>query len=422
MISISIIIPVYNVEDYLEDCLTSILQQDFEDYEIICINDAATDDSEKILEKYAKQYNQIRIITHLENQGLSAARNTGLKEARGKYIWFIDADDLITPHSFAEIYNIAEEKRTDIIYFDFVRICDGRDYRNVSEKKKHIIISEKPVSGKKFFCEFVATQMVTTTACAQFIRKDFLIENNIEFYKGILHEDELFCFLTLMSAQIVLKINKTYYLYRQRTGSIMDNKNFKRAESLFVVLIQILTYWNSHPFTEEEHKAIGDHFEKLFRAYQYYNCFGEKTKELSVGREIERRVYKILQEKNKRNYLTLNEKQIRNLKKVEHVIVFGCGKAAYEVISILKENGINIDSIIVSRLEGNPELFCGIKVDTADHIMYDLNNTMVVLGVTKTYRLGIYEELEKLGFRNIIIPESIKRVSNDTGNSYHTDT
>ena len=73
-------------------------------------------------------------------------------------------------------------------------------------------------------------------------------------------------------------------------------------------------------------------------------------------------------------------------------------------------------------MEGNPELFCGIKVDTADHIMYDLNNTMVVLGVTKTYRLGIYEELEKLGFRNIIIPESIKRVSNDTGNSYHSDT
>ena len=85
-IYISIIVPVYNVEMYLRDCLDSILNQDYSDYEIICVNDASTDNSREILCEYAVKYSKIRIITHLENKGLSAARNTGIANAKGKYL------------------------------------------------------------------------------------------------------------------------------------------------------------------------------------------------------------------------------------------------------------------------------------------------------------------------------------------------
>ena len=95
MKKVSIIIPVYNVKNYLGQCLESVIQQDFIDYEIICVDDASTDNSGNILDAYEKQYDMIQVIRHTKNRGLSAARNTGLEQATGKYVWFVDSDDII---------------------------------------------------------------------------------------------------------------------------------------------------------------------------------------------------------------------------------------------------------------------------------------------------------------------------------------
>ena len=118
MVKVSVVIPVYNVEGYLEECLDSVINQTLEDIEIICINDGSTDNSLEILEEYAKKDNRIKILNQ-ENQGISATRNNGLKICKGKYICFLDSDDYLELNALMETYDISEKYSLDI--------CSGKE-------------------------------------------------------------------------------------------------------------------------------------------------------------------------------------------------------------------------------------------------------------------------------------------------------
>ena len=123
MVKVSVIIPVYNVEKYLEECLESIIDQSLEDIEIVCVNDGSTDNSLSILESYAELDNRIKIISQ-ENHGLAAARNTGLKNINGDYVYFIDSDDFLELSALEELYNLAKEKSLDFVMFKLINFDD----------------------------------------------------------------------------------------------------------------------------------------------------------------------------------------------------------------------------------------------------------------------------------------------------------
>lgn len=406
-IDISVIIPVYNMENYLNECLNSILKQNFHSYEIICVDDASVDQSRKILLDFEKKYNRIKVITHAKNRGLSIARNTGMSYASGKYIWFVDSDDFIAFDSFKELYYIAEKNKVDIVYFDMFRLYEREDYRNIDDKEEAFLEVEEVCSGKELFCQFVKKETIKASAWRQFIKRDFLEKKKIKFYDDILHEDELFYFFCAMNAERVINVNKKYYVYRQREGSIMSTKNCKRYESLFVILVQILTYWNSHDFNEKENKAIGIYFYNLFSTFQYYGSFGKKTTELKIGGYIEKLLYRILQEKYKSRWLTLNERQLIEIEQANNVIVFGSGRAAFDIVNILENRNIKINVIAVSKLEDNPDVFCNIKVDSIDNISKYMMDAVVIIGVTEKYSLGIQKKLMEVGYKNILIAEKV---------------
>ena len=402
-IYISIIVPVYNVEMYLRDCLDSILNQDYSDYEIICVNDASTDNSREILCEYAVKYSKIRIITHLENKGLSAARNTGIANAKGKYLLFVDSDDIIISSTLVELYQLTQKKQVDIVYFDMDVIYQDA-YKKMSKNDEERINSGEIFSGRELFCIFAEKGQKKSEVCRQFIKRDFLKEQRIEFYDGILHEDELFSFLCAMSALKVVNLNRKYYIYRQRLGSIMSRRNNKRAESVFVILVQILTFWASHTFTDRENEAIRYYFGDLYNTYRYYSCFEEGKEYLEVGGFVEKALYTILQTAHTSRYLTLNKEQLSCIEKARHIIVFGAGKAAMDIVNILRRKNIHIDAIAVSNSDDNSETFCGIQVRPMDSIAYYLKDALVIIGVTEKYSQGIQDRLEKLGCKDIIIP------------------
>ncbi len=411
--NISVIVPVYNVESYLKECLDSILQQNFQGFEVICVNDGATDDSGLILQDYARKYEQVRIFTHPENLGLSEARNTGLKHAEGKYIWFVDSDDWILQGSLEALFEKAEKSRTDIIYFRFKSIYGSGDYRKVSEEKHMAAGTDRTCSGREFFCRAVEKGLMPT-AWMQFIRRDFLTQHHINFYPGILHEDVMFWFFSSLSAGKVLETDREFYLRRNREGSIMNTKNYKRAESLFVILMQSMEYWNADDFTETENKAIGAYMENLYRGYEYYRRFGRKTKELSVGGYKEKLLYRILHRPRKGYYLTFDQYQTDLLRRAKHIVMFGCGRGSYDLITVLQEHKIKIDAVAVSSLEGNPDYFFDIKVEALNCLTFDRNDTIVVIGVTEKYRSGISDNVRKLGYKHIMIPKSIGGPEDDS--------
>lgn len=218
---VSVIVPVYNVEKYLTECLESLLNQNFEkDFEIICINDGSTDGSSNILNKYSL-HEKITVISQ-ENQGLSKARNLGIKVAKGDFLMFIDSDDYLANRNVISVlYN--EMLKEDL---DFVAGAVQFSYPN---PKKDFKVSypqnllNKAHIGSLLFESLMNKVDYLSIPCNKMYKKDFLSINNIFFYEGIIYEDVEFTVKCYFNAKKVKLLNEATFVYRQRENSITNN-------------------------------------------------------------------------------------------------------------------------------------------------------------------------------------------------------
>lgn len=240
---VSIIIPVYNVEKYLEDCLKSAIKQTFKNIEIIAVNDGSTDSSLNILEYYAKQYDNIQIINQ-ENKGLSAARNMGLKHSKGKYIYFLDSDDYIELNMIQECVELAEKKDLDIINFDAqVFYENGVETKFKPNYDRSQVLNSSVYSGEEFYCYVVSNKVYRSSVCLSFYRRDLLQKFDLNFYEGIVHEDELFSAKAILSATKVAYSPKKYFHRRIREASIMTKaKSLKNIRGYLTVAQELYEF------------------------------------------------------------------------------------------------------------------------------------------------------------------------------------
>lgn len=227
---ISIILPIYNVEQYLDKCINSVLNQQFDgEYEIICINDGSTDRSLEILNTFKNSENVI--IINQKNQGLSYARNIGLKNARGKYVMFLDSDDYLKHNSVLTIlFNEMEKYELDFVIADF-----EYDYKDKSMNqviKRHDILKNRVFKGEEFYNLGIKYKSIMSVVWNKLYAREFLIKNNLFFLEGVLYEDMEFTPKVFYSANRVKYIEEVIIMYTQRTGSIM-NKKVVRYEDYF---------------------------------------------------------------------------------------------------------------------------------------------------------------------------------------------
>lgn len=246
---LSIIIPVYNVECYLGECISSVLNQDipFSDYEIIIINDGSTDNSLEVIKRYTK--NTINtIVINQQNQGLSHARNTGLEIAKGQYIWFIDSDDWIKSNSLKNIFTTISTNN----YPDLIEISRLK-FINDSEKKEIFITHElSPMSGK----EYLEKNTYQISAAVYIIKKEFLKTNNLLFVENIFHEDNEFTPRVLFFAKHIAFHPPIVYIHRYRKGSITQTKSNKRISDLFFVAEKQVEFQKRYGLTKNDKLII----------------------------------------------------------------------------------------------------------------------------------------------------------------------
>lgn len=396
----------------MKECIDSILNQSYQNYEIICIDDASTDNSGKILLNYKEKFPNVKIFSNKSNQGPSVSRNIGIKNATGKYIMFVDGDDLIAQNSLSELYYIAETEQTDILYFNMINFYENIDGIKRSYEKTPIYSEHKGLySGRELFGLHMSECQMNDQVVRKFIRKAFLDNNRINFYEGILHEDVLFSFFCAMKAKRVMEVNKEYYIRRIREGSITHTKDYKRAQSLFVVIMQVLAYWNKYNFSLKEHQALECYFRIIYKDYQRYSLWFEKEKkELEVGGYVEKAVYSVLYGKHKSSRITLSRVQLITISQSKNIVVFGAGAGCMDILDILKAENIKVDVIAVSDVRQNPEQIYGIKVDSIDNIANYIKEGIVILGVTEKYSLEIQKKLKQLGYHNIIVPEKVREI------------
>ncbi len=212
----SIIVPVYNTEKYLKRCLDSISKQSFTDYEVIIINDGSTDNSSNIISKYPYK------VINQENQGLSMARNNGVKVSSGDYLIFLDSDDYIEKDLLKEI-NESLFNNPDLVRFQIKEVFDNKDYINYKEEPFE---NKDGVEAFKLITKYHFVE----NAWAYAIKREYYLKEKFSFKKGTYHEDFGLIPLVIIKSKVVNSIDYLGYCYYQRDGSIMNSSDYAKTE------------------------------------------------------------------------------------------------------------------------------------------------------------------------------------------------
>lgn len=236
MVKVSIIVPVYNVDKYLEKCLDSLINQTLKDIEIICVNDGSTDTSQKILEKYSKKDNRITIINQ-DNAGLSVARNSGIDIAKGEYIGFVDSDDWIDSDFYEKLYNSAKNNDADIVVASIIR------YRKCAQKYRVKYTNEKvytDLQDKISACSIPKICYVWNKLYKNEIIKDKLFTPNVYF------EDVIWLPKVIKCANKIVTVADTNYYYRVNNNSIVKKTSKKKQQDNYNAKKEMLEFFNEN--------------------------------------------------------------------------------------------------------------------------------------------------------------------------------
>lgn len=217
MCKVTIVVPVYNVEKYLAECLDSLIHQTLREIEIICVNDGSTDGSLKILEAYQKKDERIKVINQ-KNRGLSIARNVGFDIAKGEYVYFCDSDDYLALNAMEKCYETAKMHNVDVLRFGY-RIFDDDNRQDMTDLD--CLETGHVVTGAEML-ELVFRAYMPLTALL-FIKKTYWVQNKCFFIEGIIHEDHSFFVEILIMATRTYHINEPLYYKRVRQESIMTS-------------------------------------------------------------------------------------------------------------------------------------------------------------------------------------------------------
>ena len=220
MIRLSIIVPFYNVEKYIEECIHSLYDQDIpqEEYEVICVDDCSPDGSRAIVERLQKEYKTLRLICHERNKKLGGARNTGLKEANGRYVWFVDSDDYVMPNCLSKLLREAEAEDAEMLLFDYATVTNGKSQQVVYPKIEDRIVTGagllKQVQERWYVC--------VPTAWNKLYKREFLKQNGLLFTEDVMYEDTDLSLKMLAYLKRIKYVNMAAYNYRQNAQSITN--------------------------------------------------------------------------------------------------------------------------------------------------------------------------------------------------------
>ena len=219
---VSVIIPVYNVEQYLEECIKSVLAQTYENWEMILVDDGSTDCSGNICDEYQKKDERIQVV-HQQGGGASVARNTGVSKANGEYIYFLDSDDWILPETLEELMTCAKKEQAQIVYFDANSFYDHDSNAKIEQRyiRKH---SYETSAGYEVLEQHLKNKEYHCSVPLMLLDREWLRKTEITFIPHIIYEDMIFTYEILCKADCVAQVKKALYQRRYRKNSVMTTK------------------------------------------------------------------------------------------------------------------------------------------------------------------------------------------------------
>lgn len=278
-VEISVIIPCFNAGDYIGETLDSLIGQTFGNFEILCIDDGSTDNTMNVCRQYAERDNRIRVIVEesAANRGPGATRNIGLEIACGKYVYFMDSDDLLTPNCFERLHSLADENALDLIYFEADSFYETPELemRHANYKEAYHRQSEYPdiYEGPKLFKRFSQNpgNDFKVSVCLQFVRRSHLEENSIRLPALSMHVDDVYSVETLLAANRVMVLPDRLYLRRVREGSVITRKSsqLRRVRAATGVLVNLLRIMAKYESGTLAHSAVARRFDILSKHVEF---------------------------------------------------------------------------------------------------------------------------------------------------------
>ena len=425
---VSVLVPVYNVEKYLPECLDSLMNQTLKDIELICVNDGSTDGSSAILEKYGKIDERLKIISK-ENSGYGHTMNIAVQEAKGEYIGIVESDDFVDSRMFEDLYHIARENKADLVKSNYW------EYRNGESK---FVKSLEDGPYEEIFIprfDLIQSFIYRPSIWSAIYNREFILNNNIFFNEtpGASYQDTSFNFKVFACAERAVFVDKAYVHYRQdnesssvnapgkvycvvdeykKSEEFLDNRPELKAKLEFLLpALKWNTYqWNyrriSSSFKYEFLEKMINYFQELWCAdairpsYWYYKVHFEDVMRIMMDKDnFLQGVYYGLQ---KCNFLLSGMRYEFHHHK--NVYLYGAGKIGREVACWLQECGITFDGFIVADKENNPETLFESPVFSLDEVSSEAQeNSLVLLAVKETTQQQVLPVLRECGFKNVML-------------------
>lgn len=325
---ISIIVPIYNVEKYLDKCIQSIINQTYKNLEIILVDDGSPDNCGEICDKYAGMDGRIKVI-HKKNGGLADARNYGIEQMTGDCVAFVDSDDYIHPQMYERMVYAMEQKNADIVISSWKHVYEDKDEDiKILSEKADISIWEK-YSMQNMYFDNPDKRIMLTVAWNKLYKKD--VFDTLRFPKGKVHEDEFTTFKTLYNADKVVYIDDELYFYLVRNVSIMGDFNLKRFD-IFDAYCEKLRFYNENHENELMKKVVKISMHMLVQ----YNEWMDKSDKESKNKFIY--YYNML----KKEIMKISKKTDCKFTMKMEIFMFSKSfslyKAAWKLAHVLKKN------------------------------------------------------------------------------------
>ena len=366
MKKVSVIIPVYNVEKYLPACLDSVLGQSLRELECICIDDASPDRCGEILDEYAAKDERVRVLHLPENHMQGYGRNRGLEMAQGKYVYFLDSDDMITPTSMEELYQLAERDDLEGIYFDSQVLLESEDLARYAESYISVRKGEYPdqvMTGQALLELFMENGEWMVYVQRQFWRRDFLIQNEIFSPEKTEHEDELFSFMAALLAKRVRYVRKEYFIRRYRSDSVMTRAPHpKDFVGYFRIFGQMIEFANEHQISGTGvRKSIISMYTNAVRFLFDFENKADPADWFSPEEQMHYRMFRYILECQE--IIVTRDREIwAPLYPYKSVWLYGAGRIARSIYSRLSRCGISVNGFLVTSAKGNPESLFDLPV------------------------------------------------------------
>ena len=256
---ISIVVPVYEVEKYLKKCVHSILNQTYNNLEIILVDDGSPDRCGLICDEYAQKDNRVKVI-HKENGGLSDARNVGIKASLGDYIMFVDSDDYIELNSAEYLVEYMDKLNLDIVCSNTWKKIDENETYN-----KPFMYENKVISGEEYIAHGMSTGNIFSVVCNKMYRTKLIKDNEIYFKEGLLHEDEDWTPRILLKANKVMSVEFCFYNYVIREGSITQKVNKeKNIKDIMKICFRLEDVYRTSDIDQKNKKLFLDNLSNIY--------------------------------------------------------------------------------------------------------------------------------------------------------------